>query len=340
MAQLWTDIIDPATLTGYARESMSDLERAKGSLASYLPNRPVTDTVVRFTVGRNGLMEEAKFRAYDAEPEPGTGPSGKRKTIELPAIGQVVPVTEYNQLRGRSAPDDLVREMMLRTAEIVVTSVSDRLERLRGHVLVHGKAVIDQDNFQSEDDFERDPALSPTAATLWNEAGADPIGDLKLWRDLYEDENGVTPGSMILSREIMTALSNAEQFQVTMAGGGSRPATEADVQAILGANGLPPVVVFTRRTYSGPVIPKDRLLMLPAPVESDNWQGSALGSTFWGQTLTSEDPAWGIAPIERAGIVLGAYRNPKPPMIAEIISDAIGLPVLEDANLSLAAKVL
>lgn len=340
MAQLWTDIIDPATLTGYARESLSDMERAKGSLASFLPNRQVSDTVVRFTVGRNGLIEEAKFRAYDAEPEPGTGPSGKRKTIELPAIGQTIPISEYNQLRGRSAPDDLVREMMLRTAEFVVTSVSDRMERMRGHVLVHGKAVIDQDNFKSEDDFERKPELAPTAAILWNEAGADPIGDLKLWRDLYEDENGTTPGAMVVSREIMTALSNADQFQVTMAGGGSRPATEADVQAILMANGLPPMTVFTRRTYSGPVLPKDRLLLLPPAVTTDDWTGTALGSTFWGQTLTSEDPAWDIAPLDRPGIVLGAYRNPKPPMIAEIISDAIGLPVLEDPNLSLVAKVL
>ena len=340
MAQLWTDIVDPATLTGYARESLSDMERAKGSLASFLPNRMVSDQVVRFTVGRNGLIEEAKFRAYDAEPEPGTGPSGKRKTIELPAIGQVIPVSEYNQLRGRSAPDDLVREMLLRAAEFVVVSVSDRLEQMRGHVLVHGKAVIDQDNFQSVDDFERKPELSPTAATLWTESGADPIGDLKLWRDLYEDENGTTPGAMVVSREIVTALANAPQFQVTMAGGGSRPATEADVQAILMANGLPPMTVFTRRTYSGPVLPKDRVLLLPPAVDTDDWTGTALGSTFWGQTLTAEDPAWGIAPLDRPGIVLGAYRNPKPPMIAEIISDAIGLPVLEDPNLSLVAKVL
>lgn len=340
MATLWTDIIDPATLTGYARQSLSDIERAKGTLAQFLPNRTVPDTVVRFTVGRNGLVDEAQFRAYDAEPEIRGAAVGKRKTIEIPALGQQIPISEYNQLRSRSAPDDMVREMILNTTDQVVTSISDRLERMRGQVLATGKAIIDQTNFQSEDDFERDAALSPTAPTAWKDEGADPIGDLILWRDLYEDTNGVEPGVMVLSREIMSALARAPQFQVTMAGGGSRPGTEADVQAILAANGLPPVIIFTRRTKSGEVLPKDKLFMLPAPVAVDDWAGTDLGGTYWGQTLTSEDPNWGVAALDRPGIVVGAFRNNKPPMIAEVVSDAISLPVLRDANLALAAKVL
>lgn len=337
---LWTDIIDPATLTGYARESLQLIEQRKGSLTGFLPNRTVADTNVRLIVDQAGLVDEAQFRAYDAEPEVLPGPVGQRKTIELPALGSVIPVSEYNQLRGRNAEPELVRNMILRTADIVVNSISDRIERMRGEVLVSGKAIIDQANFKSEDDFQRDVELSPTAPTLWNESGADPIADLKLWRDLYEDTNGQDPGTLVVSREAMTALTNAEQFQVTTAGGGSRPATEADVAAILAANGLPPMTVFTRRTKSGPVLPKDRVLMLPAPVGETDWTATQLGATFWGQTLTSESADWGIAPIDQPGIVLGTFRNEKPPMVAEVISDAISLPVLANANLSLVAKVL
>jgi hypothetical protein len=36
---LWTDIIDPETLTGYARASMNAYEARKGTLARWLPNR-------------------------------------------------------------------------------------------------------------------------------------------------------------------------------------------------------------------------------------------------------------------------------------------------------------
>jgi hypothetical protein len=34
------------------------------------------------------------------------------------------------------------------------------------------------------------------------------------------------------------------------------------------------------------------------------------------------------------------YRNEKPPVIAEVISDAIALPVLANASLSISAKVV
>lgn len=63
---LWTDVIDPATLTGYARRSLEEIEQARGTLARWLPNRLVADIVVRFMAGQTGLVDEASYRAYDA----------------------------------------------------------------------------------------------------------------------------------------------------------------------------------------------------------------------------------------------------------------------------------
>jgi len=340
MAQLWTDILTPAELTGYTRAAQEDWEVNNTTLAQFLPNRFVRDVIVRFTAGQTGFVEEADFRAYDAEPTVGRTRPGKRVTIELPAIGRTIPVSEYNQIRGRDASEPVVREMMFNTAREVARAVSDRMERLRGTVLVTGKATIDTEGFKSEDDFGRDAALAPTAGTLWNAGGADPIADLKTWRDLYVDKNGVEPGAIVLSRQIMSGLANHDAFKTVLVGGGSRPATEDDVRNVLAAHGLPPVYVYARRTASGLVLPNDRLLMLPAPVAPGDALGTELGGTFWGQTLTSEDPGWDIAEFDRPGIVVGAYRNPKPPMIAELVSDAIGMPVLANATLSLAAKVL
>ena len=62
---LWTDLIDPATLTGYARRSLEEYEAEKGSLARWLPNREVADTVVRFVSGQKG---GAKPRVSSPEP--------------------------------------------------------------------------------------------------------------------------------------------------------------------------------------------------------------------------------------------------------------------------------
>lgn len=337
---LWTDVIDPATLTGYARESLADIEARKGTLARWLPNQTVFDVVARFVAGNSGLVEEAKFRAYDAEPEIGRRPAGKRVTLELPALGTNIPVTEYQQLRTRNASDDAVADSIRKTTVAVVSAVADRVERLRGTVLVTGKATIDQDNFKTDDDFGRNAAHTQTANTLWNAEGADPLADLAAWVDLYVATNGVEPGSIVTSRRVIRQLANHAQFRSTLAGGASRPATIADVVATIEGAGLPTIVQYDRRTSAGRVLPEDRLLLLPAPTDVNDATGTELGGTFWGQTLTSTDPNFGIEDVEQPGIVAGAYRNEKPPMIAEVISDAIALPVLANADLSLAAKVL
>lgn len=336
---LWTDVIDPATLTGFARESLAEIEARKNSLARYLPNEEVMDTVVRFMTGANGLVQEAKFRAYDAEPEVGKQEGGKRVTLELPAIGQNIPVSEYAQLRTRNASDEAILQSIQKTTRNVVLAVADRLERLRGTVLVTGKATIDQNNFKSDDDFGRIGTHTSTAPLLFSDPTSDPIGYLTSLADLYEDTNGVGAGSLVLSRQILRALAAHSQFRLN-SGGVSRVATLDEVLSILAGHGLPQVEVYSRRTSAGLVIPADRLLLLPAPVDPTDADGTELGATFWGQTLTSTDSAFGIEDVEQPGLVAGVYRNEKPPMIAEVISDAIALPVLANANLSLAAKVL
>ena len=57
---LWTDVIDSATLTGYVREALADIERRKGSLARYLPNREVPDISVRFVAGQAGKARNGR----------------------------------------------------------------------------------------------------------------------------------------------------------------------------------------------------------------------------------------------------------------------------------------
>lgn len=344
---LWTDIIDPAELTGYARASLADYEARRGTLARYLPNREVADIVVRFVQGSTGLVDVADFRAYDAEPSVGKAPSGKRVTLELPAIGQNIPVSEYNQLRGRGpgADEEQVRSYILNTTDVVVRAVADAIERLRGIVLQTGKATVTQNGATfMDDDFGRAAGHTVTAATAWSTATADALGMLESWSDTYRDANGEEPGSILMSTRALRALAGLDQFKTQLLNGASRPATLTDVQATVQAAGLPPIEVYDRRVSVGgastKVLSDDRVLLLPTPVETDDWQGTQLGATFWGQTLTSMEAEWEIEDSEQPGLVAGVYRNPKPPMIAEVVSDAIAMPVLANANLSFAADVL
>jgi hypothetical protein len=338
---LWTDIIEPADLTGYARASLEEYEASKGTLARFLPNREVVDTVVRFVAGRKGLVEEARFRAYDAEPEIGKQEPAKRTILELPALGQNIPVSEYEQIRTRGDSgdaDDMLRRSILRTTDRVVRAVADRMERLRGIVLNTGIATIPE--LGAADSFGRSSAHDVTASTLWSDPTADRLAFLEQIADVYRESNGVEPGSLLMPNNVFRAFASGDQFRVQLLNGASRPATDSDVRGIVSGAGLPEIVRYDRRTSSGKVLDDTKLFLLPAPVETDDWEGTELGATFWGQTLTSTDERFGIEPAEQPGIVAGVYRGDKPPLIAEVISDAIGMPVLANADLSLAAKVL
>lgn len=340
---LWTDIIDPATLTGYARASLADYEARRGTLARWLPNREVPDISVRFVAGSAGLVDIADFRAFDAEPTIGKGPAGKRITLELPALGQNIPVSEYNQLRARNAnlSDETALSTIRRTTDVVVRAVSDAIERLRGTVLQTGKATVT--GFM-DDDFGRAAGHTVTAGALWSVVGTDALGDLTTWSDTYRDANGDSPGAIVMSTRVLRAMANLTQFKTQMLNSASRPATVLNVQDTVQAAGLPTIYVYDRRVsvagVSTKVLADDRVLLLPAPVDTDDWQGTDLGATFWGQTLTSSAPGWGIEESEQPGLVTGVYRGEKPPMIAEVVSDAIALPVLANANLTFASDVL
>lgn len=335
---LWTDVIDPATLTGYARISLEEYERAKGTLARWLPNREVADIVVRFIAGNAGLVEEARYRAYDAEIEIGKGEPKKRTVLELPAVGQDIPVSEYEQLRNRRAPEEAVEKSILATTRRVVAAVSDRVERLRGIVIGTGVATIPE--IGAADSFGRSVSHDVTAGTLWTASNVDRLAYLELLRQQYITTNGVEPGALVMSSRVFTALAAGDQFRTQLVNGASRPATESDVRGVVEGAGLPPITKYDRRTKTGKVLDDSKLFFLPAAVETNDWEGTELGATFWGQTLTSTDERYGIEDSEQPGIVVGAYRGEKPPLIAEVIADAIALPVLANADLSLAAKVL
>lgn len=337
---IWTDIITPAELTGYARAAQADYELAKGTLARWLPYNEVSDVVARFVAGGSGLVQEARYRAYDAEPEVGKADAGKRITIELPAVSQNIPVSEYQQLRMRNASDQAIRDQILKTTRRVVQAICDRTERTRGVVLATGIATVNQSNYSLSDNFGRTAGHTVTAGSLWTTAGVDRLAYLQTLYDLYMTTNGVAPGAIVGSTRVFRALQSGSQFATQLGNGASRPALASEVNALIEGAGLPPFYPYDRRTSAGRVLADDVLLMLPAPVDPNDPEGTELGATFFGQTLTSTDPLYGLEDAEQPGIVAGAYRGDKPPMIAEVIGDAIALPVLANADLSLAAKVL
>jgi len=339
---LWTDVLEPAELTGFARAGLQAAEDRNGTLERYLPNTHVDDTHVEFEIGENGLREAAEFRAFDAEPSIARQERGKGLKLELPALGQKQPISEYRALRLRNASDDAYRSHILKTTNQIVRAIADRIEILRGVVLDTGKATVNQRNFSFSDDFGRPAEHNITASQLWTSANASVsrLDQLFSWQELYETtNNGTKPGSLLMSTRVWNGLRLADEF-INQATG--RPLSRDEINAILISEGLPPVTIYDRRikNYEGVisrVTKDDTVLMLPAPGADGE---SELGATYWGTTLTATELDWAIQDDERAGIVAGVVKSDNVPVIAEVVADAIGMPVLGNAALSLAAKVL
>lgn len=344
---LWTDVIDPATLTGYARASLADYEASKGTLAIFLPNRTIPDITARFVAGSNGLLDAAEFRSYDAETPIGAVPGGKRVSIDLPPLGLKVRVSEYDQLRARGqASEENVLTSITRVTDRVVRAVADRIEVARGGVINTGKATISENGFITDSDFGRDASMVATASVLWSvSATATPLTNLRTWRDAFVELNGEEPGSILMSTKAYNAMCTAAEFRALAATTAGTPAivTRDYVQQVLTAFGLPPIVVFDRKVrVAGTVTrvtPDNKVFLLPAPVDPNNAEGTDLGGTWWGQTLESSEPNYGLALADQPGVVAGTYRDDDP-LGVWVKSAAIGLPVLANANLSFAGTVL
>lgn len=331
------DIYPAAELTGFAR---GEAELLDNGLARYLPNDYVADIAVEAMLGESGLVPEARYRAYDAEPE--FIPSGEEGGImlKLPAVSAQEAVSEYRQLRLRGVSDETLRAAIEKTMRRVVRSIVDRTERTRGAVLTTGRATATQSNFRLDDDFGRDAALTATAAALWNTTTADRLGHLESFHDVYRTFAGQDAGRLVMDQAAFNALRAGDQFAISLANGASRPSSADDVQAIVTAAGLPEIEIYTRRTSKGAILPSGTVLFLPEPVDPDDPEGTDLGRTVWGQTLSASEPQYEISEGDFPGIVVAAHKGESVPHVAQVVGDSINLPMLGVGNKSGALKVL
>lgn len=344
---LWTDLIDPVEATGIARAEAELIEQARGgTLARYLPNSFVDSTHVKFYVDQNGLVDEAKYRAFNAPPEIGKGGGVKSQLINLPAIAREEPIDENTQMELARLSEDRIRKSIESAIRRSVQAIAARQERTRGLLIDSGKVLVDADNFWINDDFGRDSALSITLGTLWSNTAADRIQQLTDACEVYAGFNdGQYPGSILFGgRTGWAAFAKGTQFATLLANGATRPALRSDVLALVESAGLPSIDIYDRSTSVAgtktKVLNANKVYLLPEPTDPNNEDGTALGATFWGRTISSGFPSWGIEPSEQPGIVAGVFQDEQVGSTIRVQADSIGMPVARNANASMAITVL
>lgn len=335
------DLIPASELTAEARVAAENFENAENSFARYLPSVDTDGITIELTpTVDGGLIEEAAYRAFSAEPEIVGGDEGEGVTLRLPALGQKRPLTEWAQLVDRSAGPDAQREAFRRAARRAGEATAATAERQRVNVAVTGKATIAGRRFRSVDDFGRSPDHTTTAPQLWSDPSVSRLDYLRSLVDIYVATNGFPPATMVMGSRVHRALTRGDEFVETLANGATRPVGSLELAAILDNAEIPTVERYDRRTAQGPLLPDNVLLLMPAPGETRAEEPTALGAMYWGRTITSSREAYGILESEQPGIVAAAYEGDGVPHNAWVDSDAIGLPVLANPNLTLAATVL
>lgn len=346
---LWTDLIDPVEATGIARDEQYEIERRRGgTLARFLPNVFVESDHVKFFPGETGLVDAARYRAFNAPPEIGKGQAPKTKTIDLPSIARNEPIDEMTQKELARLSDDRVRKSIESAIRRNVQAISMRQELTRGGTIDQGKVVVDQDNFWINDDFGRDASLSVVAGAgaWWNDPAIDRLVALQTWLDLYASfNNGAFPGAVLFgSRAAYNSFAAGDQFKTVLINGANRPPTAAEVTAFADGAGIPPMETYDRSVSLDGVLTKvlnaKKIYFLPEPVEPDAEDGSLLGATYWGKTVSAGFESWGIEPDEQPGIVCGVFKEESVGASVEVQGDSIGEPVLANPNASMAIQVL
>lgn len=348
------DFVDPAELTAQTRVALADLEiNSAQSLAPFLPSETIDDIEYEADAGQGGLVESATYRAYDAELQIGRDEALSQMRGKIPSLGQKIPIFEEDRLRLLANAEQGLAAAVQRKAKRAARAVAIAVNVKRGEALATAKLQFVGNGQNFTVDFDRRADFTTVATDLWTDPDSDPIAYLESLRDEYVDENGFEPGAILTSTTVKNTFYRHPKVNNAAAGREqSQFGSLADpnaVAALLGQYDLPGFTVrggrVKLRNNDGTntvkdLLPRDSIIMLPPAGNPGEAGSSELGATYWGQTVESRRPEWGIAEEEQAGIVAAVHDNDDVPARMWVSALAIAMPVLLNPNYSLASKVI
>lgn len=341
MPDILYDLVDPAVLTGVAREVPV---RTDLTLNTLLPDVEVPD--VEFAAVAASITHgEAKFRAFDT-PTPIGVRQAERTTLRgvYPPVGQKLIVGEYERLvlqRAQGLAEGRLARQAYEDTRSNVIAIRSRVERARGQVLETGKfSLVDENGLTLTADFGVPPAqLNVTPAVLWSDPTADVFGNLETWSTAYADANqGRQPGNFLTSRRVVNAARLNKQVIRAIYGPSATEGrvTPQQLNDVLADQGFPGFTTYDVKIGGTRVITDDKLIMTPSDPEE-------LGRTEWGITADAlelvQSNQTDFALSDAPGIVAVTLKSGDPVQIAAKATAGV-LPVLRTPTLLFVAKVL
>lgn len=348
------EFIDPAVAVNIARTTLADYDvNDSNSLAHYLPSQEVPDIEYEISVGQDaGFITAANWRTFGGATTSETWGGGQKSRGRFMPLARNFTLDEEGALRQRNNSDALIEREASNLVRRASKAIAIAVNRQRANALQHGHVKIEgSGGLRQTVDFGRDERLTTVAPKLFSDETADILGYIESLADLYEEINGYRPEQVMIPSEVRRRINIHPQIVGAATDSTTRPrATQSELSTLFSEYRLPEIIdtpngiiqvddLDTGKVRRVRLFDRDSILFLPKGGNATDPENSVLGRTFWGKTMSSDLPEFSGTGGDLPGIV-AAVLEESWPYKQEVIADALAMPVLFNANLTMKAKVL
>jgi hypothetical protein len=343
-----TSIITPAEASAIAQ---AEFDNATDNLpfAKILPMKSNGgDTRVPWKVNVKPKQHVMEFRAWDAEAKLGkTEGESAGLYVDLLPLSKRMRVTEQDQIRGFRSDPAFLKNILTSYFQQLGAEAAYKLELARVQELLTGKLLIEEN--KGSYDFKRKTAQTVTLAAdkKWSVDGTDPIKDILDWIDLVKKAEGYRPGAIITSNEVLISLTTNRKLIEYSYGRGETTdlplrISDEEVLNVLRKFAHVNEILLADDAYTalgkdltefGQFYPSNSFLLVPS------LNSNLLGFTADGPTVEADDATYATGKSENSGLI-GAVMTSTAPPAYEAYVNGSALPVLQQANSTVAATVI
>lgn len=336
----------PAALTAFVRRVPTPSGNA---LTALFPTTTQDSNTVDFAkiVQKN---RTAKYRSFDGAIHVSDRDTGSTARVPLAPLSTSIGVGEYERLqiefaRTKGTYTEALVQAIYNDAENMTREVLNRIELAWGDVLTDGKLTINENGLSAEADYGMPANHAVSPATPWvpaNVATATPLTDLLAWSDVYTATTGSAPAQMLTSLARIRFLQRSKEVIDAVYGAthGRTRVTLAELAALLESESAPRLLPAydSKLSVDGAdvrVIPDDKVILLPENLAD-------LGSMVFGISATALELVnsnKADLSFEDAPGIVGVVTKDGPPFRQMTYVDAVGQPVLTDAEKLMVADV-